>query len=242
MKELRTEKIIAGLVLLILMVGSANAQGSLFVEFYFGESFSWEISNISVNTNLWYNVSTFTFVAKWHANKSDIMTFSVSNAREIHNELYLFGNLSLGNLSLQTNNKDIGFNLGLSANPWYGGLIALVSDWDALLNTLPFNTTNANVDKEKRITILNQAVEVIEINYEDGFQKTTLQYEKQTGILMYANTTVGNFWLEFHLIESTIPIPSPTNSIAINEGLVLGALVIMAHISKKSKKKKRKAV
>ncbi|MHA1640735.1 MAG: hypothetical protein ACTSXO_02485 [Candidatus Heimdallarchaeota archaeon] len=222
----RTQKSNIIVLLLLLIVGLSNikTQASIVIDFYYGESFAWEIDDISSSNNSWYNISTFAFVTNWHANKSDLISFSVLNSKTINEKQFLFGNLSIGNISLLADNKDIGFNLGLSVNPWYGGLVALEDNWKTLILSHPFNTTNAQIIEEKTINWSGQDVAVIEINYDDGFQKSTLQYEKLTGILMTANTSVGSFWLKMHLTSSTIPIPSPTKTIVISEAFVLVGL------------------
>ncbi|MCF2142696.1 MAG: hypothetical protein K9W42_03255 [Candidatus Heimdallarchaeota archaeon] len=221
MNRNRMAKIIVLLLLPIVGLSNIKTQASIVIDFYYGESFTWEIDGISSSNNLWYNISTFAFVTNWHANKSDLVSFSVLNSKNINGEQFLFGNLSIGNISLLADNKDIGFNLGLSVNPWYGGLVSLEENWKTLIVDYPFNTTNAQVIEEKTINWSGQDVAVIEINYDDGFQKSTLRYEKLTGILMAVNTSVGSFWLKMHLTSSTIPIPSPTKTIAINETFVL---------------------
>ncbi len=224
MNRNRMAKIIVLLLLPIVGLSNIKTQASIVIDFYYGESFTWEIDGISSSNNLWYNISTFAFVTNWHANKSDLVAFSVLNSKNINGEQFLFGNLSIGNISLLADNKDIGFNLGLSVNPWYGGLVSLEENWKTLIVDYPFNTTNAQVIEEKTINWSGQDVAVIEINYDDGFQKSTLRYEKLTGILMAVNTSIGSFWLKMHLTSSTIPIPSPTKTIAINETFVLVGL------------------
>ncbi|MHA1743864.1 MAG: hypothetical protein ACTSV6_06410 [Candidatus Heimdallarchaeota archaeon] len=224
MNRNRMAKIIVLLLLPIVGLSNIKTQASIVIDFYYGESFTWEIDGISSSNNLWYNISTFAFVTNWHANKSDLVAFSVLNSKNINGEQFLFGNLSIGNISLLADNKDIGFNLGLSVYPWYGGLVSLEENWKTLIVDYPFNTTNAQVIEEKTINWSGQDVAVIEINYDDGFQKSTLRYEKLTGILMAVNTSVGSFWLKMHLTSSTIPIPSPTKTIAINETFVLVGL------------------
>jgi len=224
MNRNRMAKIIVLLLLPIVGLSNIKTQASIVIDFYYGESFTWEIDGISSSNNLWYNISTFAFVTNWHANKSDLVAFSVLNSKNINGEQFLFGNLSIGNISLLADNKDIGFNLGLSVYPWYGGLVSLEENWKTLIVDYPFNTTNAQVIEEKTINWSGQDVAVIEINYDDGFQKSTLRYEKLTGILMAVNTSIGSFWLKMHLTSSTIPIPSPTKTIAINETFVLVGL------------------
>jgi len=136
----------------------------------------------------------------------------VLNSVEIENKEYLTGNLDIGNLSLTTHDQDIGFNLGLAAYPWYGGLVSLELDWDELSDVTPFNGSDAQVTYNILTNILGQEVEAIRMNYDDGFQVTELLYEPKTGILLGANTTVGSFSLSMHLTYSSIPLPSATSN------------------------------
>ncbi|MBN1328871.1 MAG: hypothetical protein JXA54_05300 [Candidatus Heimdallarchaeota archaeon] len=183
-------------------------------EFYLDEKFSWKVDNISSGITLWYNVSDYSPITTWYANKNDILSFNLTNWKQVDEQNYLIGNLMLGNLTIKTDNQDIGFNLVLSIYPWFGGLVALEQDWNGLSEIMPFvNNDNVEINYNKLVTILNQQVEAIEIKYDDGFQKTNLLYEPITGILISTNTSSGSFWLEMHLNSSTIPLPNISQNI-----------------------------
>ncbi|MHA1122032.1 MAG: hypothetical protein ACTSPC_04405 [Candidatus Heimdallarchaeota archaeon] len=200
------------ITILISCVIVQNVSAKIATELYYGENFTWIIDNVSAGNNEWYNVSTWGFYANWHANQSYVVGFTVLNSVEIENKEYLTGNLDIGNLSLTTHDQDIGFNLGLAAYPWYGGLVSLELDWDELSDVTPFNGSDAQVTYNILTNILGQEVEAIRMNYDDGFQVTELLYEPKTGILLGANTTVGSFSLSMHLTYSSIPLPSATSN------------------------------
>ena len=225
------------LTILFSCVIVENVLAELPEELYYGENFTWTIENISTENNLWYNVSDFSFVGNWHANQSDIVGFTALNSVEIESKEYLTGNLDIGNLTVETHDQDIGFNLGLSAYPWYGGLVSLESDWDELTDATPFNGTDAQVTYNVIVNILDKEVEVIRIDYDDGFQITELLYEPRTGILISANTTSGSFSLSMHLTYSSIPLPSATSNfpaITIVSGFLV--LVVFSIVWRRKKK------
>ena len=181
-------------------------------ELYYGENFTWTINNVSTGNNEWYNVSTFGFYANWHANQSDEFGFTVLNSVEIESKEYLTGILDIGNLSVVTHGQDISFNLGLSAYPWYGGLISLEADWSMLANVEPFSGDNAHIEYDGKGRVIDTEVDTYRITYDDGFQTTELAYEPRTGLLISANTTSGSFSLSIHLTYSSIPLPAATSN------------------------------
>lgn len=225
-KNGRSGYFLIAITILISCVIVENISAKITTELYYGENFTWTIENISTENNLWYNVSTFSFITNWHANQSDVVGFTVQNSVEIENKEYLTGNLDMGNLTVETHDQDIGFNLGLSAYPWYGGLVSLESDWEGLIDTSPFNGSDAQVSYNVKVNILDEEVEAIKIDYDDGFQITELLYETRTGILLGVNTTVGLFSLSMELTYSSIPLTTATNNFpAIT--IVSGFLVLV---------------
>ena len=233
-------KISISLIILTILFSCVlveNVSAKLPNELYYGESFTWTIENISTENNLWYNISDFSFVGNWHANQSDVVGFTIHNSVEIESKDYLTGNLDIGNLTVETHDQDIGFNLGLSAYPWYGGLVSLESDWNELIDATPFNGSDAQVTYNVIVNILDKEVEAIRIDYDDGFQITELLYEPKTGILLGANTTTGFFSLSMQLTFSSIPLPYATSNfpaITIVSGFLV--LVVFSIVWRRKKK------
>ena len=127
-------------------------------------------------------------------------------------------------------------NLAFSCYPWVGGLIALESSWDDLSDQSPFNSTTASVQTDTVVYVFNKPVAAVIIRYDDAFQTSTFCYEKETGILISANTNVGSFRLILSLEESSIPLPTTISSVGI--GFI--ATVVVGCISLLIIKKKRK--
>ncbi|MHA1556723.1 MAG: hypothetical protein ACTSPM_07280 [Candidatus Heimdallarchaeota archaeon] len=213
-KTLRISKIIFVIILLQMIVVVTNSQksasGSLPVVFYPGESFTWEIDDINDGTNMWWNSTDWSLTAIWHAEVGDEVSFDVTDSLEKDSKNYLVGNLNIGNLSITNNDYDNGFNLALSANPWYGGLISLEQDWSALANQDPFNGENASIQLNCQANILGLDVNTVRITFNDAFQESELFYESTTGILISANTTVGLYSMQMHLTSTSIPLPTVT--------------------------------
>lgn len=225
------------ITILLSCVIIENVSAKLPKGLYYGKNFTWTIDNISAGNNIWLNVSTFGFIANWHANQSNVVSFTALDTIEIENKEYLTGFLDIGNLSIYTNDQYIGFNLILSAYPWYGGLVSLEQNWDDLTDITPFNGSNAQVTYNIVTNILDREVEAIRINYEEFGQVTELLYESRTGILLSANTTFSSFSLEMQLTYSSIPLPSATNNfpaITITSGFLV--LVVFSIIWRRKRK------
>ncbi len=123
---------------------------------------------------------------------------------------------------------EIGMNLALSALSWCGGLVA-PTDWVENQQIILAQTA----DKVSYQSIGNQAF----IHYEYSGQVTDLLYDMPTGVLMYANTTMGGFWLEiaFDGDASSAAIPGPE---PILIGLI-STLVIATMITRINKSGKK---
>ncbi|HUT79914.1 MAG TPA: hypothetical protein VMZ29_01830 [Candidatus Bathyarchaeia archaeon] len=240
-KQFPKQRIILVVLLFIsyfiaIMGNTITGSASFPAEFYQNENISWEIDNISSGTTTWYNMSDYSTISTWYANKSDIITFNITDWKQISEQNYLLGDLSLGNLTITTDNQDIGFNLVLSIYPWYGGLIALEQDWNGLSGITPFTgNMYVEINYDKLVTVLNQRVEAIEIIYDEGLQKTNLIYEPITGILLSANTTFGSFWLQMHLNSSTVPLPSVSQSIGFKSFIVISSMGVAILLLKKKR-------
>jgi hypothetical protein len=234
----RNSYLLIVLSILVSCVIVENISAKLPKEFYYGESFSWTIDNVSSGNNEWYNVSTFGFYANWHANQSNVVGFTALNSVEIEDKEYLVGILDIGNLSITTHDQDIGFNLILSAYPWYGGLISLEQNWDLLADVEPFNGENAHIEYNHQDRAITTEVDTYKLNYDDGFQTTELIYEPRTGILISVNTTSGSFSLSMHLTSSSIPLPAASSNFpAIT---ILGGFIVLIALSITWRLKKRR--
>jgi hypothetical protein len=85
---------------------------------------------------------------------------------------------------------EIGMNLALSAYPWCGGLVA-PTDWSENRGIILAATAD-NVSYQ----VLNN---LAFIHYENYGQVTDLMYDMPTGVLIFAKTSMGAYWLEIHL-------------------------------------------
>ncbi len=225
--------IISGSLFSSFMVNN-NVSASFPGDFYHGENFTWSIDNISEGVNVWYNFTSYDDIANWNATTNGLITYEVTNSKIINEEEYLVGNLNIGNLSLVTDNRDIGINLALSVYPWYGGLISLEDDWDGLATLI--NTIGTSSIYTVEDVILDPHIEAKKITYNDGFQQSELVYENNTGILMSTNTSAGNFWLQMHLTQSSIPIPSETQSFPVYSAIIISSISFILVIHRQKKK------
>ena len=242
-KKLRKILPIAILISIGLGVMQANnqfmVQGVLPIDSYIGETMSWNVENITSGNIEWLNWTSFTFQANWHASIGDKVNFTISDSKIINDKTYLEGNFKIGNLSLTTNNNDIGLNLAFSCYPWVGGLIALEPVWDDLSNQFPFNSTKASITTDLVVAIPGKTVAAVRILYDDGFQTSEFFYEQETGILLSAETAAGSFWLKLLLNETSISLPTTIASSGII-GFNLITTVVIGCISLLLFKKKRR--
>ncbi|MHA1244106.1 MAG: hypothetical protein ACTSP7_05970 [Candidatus Heimdallarchaeota archaeon] len=212
-------------------------QGVLPADSYLRESMIWDVENITSTNNEWWNWTSFSFEANWHANAGDKLNISILDYKTVGEQIYLESNLELGNLSLVTNNYDIGSNLLLSVGfSWLGGLIALESNCDNLSSHYSFNTTHTTVNTDSEYTISGKTVSAINIQHDDGLQKTELYYERETGILLFADTSFLAYRLVLKLEDSTMILPEKTYQFGfgiITSILILGCSTLLL-------KKKRK--
>jgi len=243
MKKIRkTLPIVIQLIILlsisfgIIQANNSLVNGVIPTDFYIGENMSWQVQNITTGNIQWFNWTSFTFQENWHADIGDKVNLTISDSKIINDKTYLEGLFKIGNLSLGTNNYDIGFNLVFSCNPWVGGLIALEPNWDDLSDQSPFNGTSASIKINDEYLIFGKTVAAVRIQYNDAFQISNLIYEKETGILLFAQTNVGFFRLTLILEYSSIPLPNATH----NFGPGLITTLIVGCISLIILKKKRK--
>ncbi|NHJ33169.1 MAG: hypothetical protein FK732_09920, partial [Asgard group archaeon] len=179
LKKTRTKRPSFFLIVIMILLSCIileNVTAKLPVELYYGESFTWVINDISEGNNQWYNVSDFLSFENWHANQSNVVSFTVYSSEEINNKEYLTGNLEIGNLTVETHDQEIAFNLILSAFTWYGGLVSLEENWDDLIYTTPFNGSSTQVTYDVLTNILDREVDAIRINYDEFGQVTELLY------------------------------------------------------------------
>jgi hypothetical protein len=215
-----------------------NVNASFPGEFYEGENFTWVIDSINVGNNLWFNIDPFSFESYWYANISDEINFSVDGYATLNDVDYLIGDLTIGNLSLNRNNKEIGFNLALSADPWYGSLLSIDFNWNTLSEVSPFNGLDADISYDKVITVLGQKINAVKINCNYDFQESILYYDPITGLLLQANTTSGSYYLDMHLTYSSMPLPSTSDGLPFYGMItVITGLGVMVILKKKNYKK-----
>jgi hypothetical protein len=149
------------------------------------------------------------------------------------------GDFKIGNLSLTTNDNDIGLNLALSGYPWVGGLIALDSDWATLCDQLPFNETTASIETDLVIGGSYGNVAGVRILYNDGFQTSEFFYEQETGILLRAETQAGSFSMTIWLNQTSLTLQTTSMTSGII-GFSFISIVVIGCISFMIITKKRK--
>ncbi|MHA1124213.1 MAG: hypothetical protein ACTSO7_00905 [Candidatus Heimdallarchaeota archaeon] len=235
------QKILALSILFVIGFGLAQIKDNTLVSGvfpagdYIGEHMTWNVENITSENNQWLNWTSFSFQANWHADIGDKLNISIIGYKTISEKDYLECDFKFGNLSLETNDYDIGYNLAISCYPWNGGLIALESNWYDLVNQAPFNTTTTTIDTDTEYTIFGKIVNAVKVEHDDGFQTSVIYYEKDTGVLLYVDTKAGFFRLTLKLEDVSLGLPSKTDLSGI--GFITSILVASTSLLLIKKKK-----
>lgn len=171
-------------------------------------------NNIVFSDPLEYSISSFNLSSSvyWWSETSGLLVWSIPSLPATllvepsdnctYNNRYF--SITIGNLSLtNVSNVDITSNLILGdyLAPDFGGIITL-PEWDIVEQN--FQEMELNVSfSNKEITINGITIKTWEIELEHGLQRTTLIYSQEEGILLFANTSFGNYHLTFTLSNFT---------------------------------------
>jgi hypothetical protein len=211
---------------------------------------TWSVIDAPEHSFGWWGPD-FVFVGNWLATDGSKMTFEVTRIGE--SGTYLTGSLSLGNLTITTNNTEIANNLilGLSGlTTWFPGLVIPIGEGSiqtqnqtayAAAARVPGNWLNGTVESwYENLTVSGTEYDCIAWNFTQdptlyGKPQTTyLAYDLATGVLVECNTTYTFdfpyiFALQLDSIQTPQSISIPMIALVAGGvgGLVIVALVVL---------------
>ncbi|MEA2069852.1 MAG: hypothetical protein U9O98_01030 [Asgard group archaeon] len=241
MKEAKIQKFMHYFFVLFLIssiLQIPSVKGTLTQEGYIGETLEWTIEDVTDQSVAWVNYTTFETTGHWQAQANSAINYTIVYRSGNGTNLDLHGQFKIGNFSINTSNSEIGFNLALSGYTWMGGLIATEDDWMKLQTQEPFINESGTIKYNQIKTFNNTQINTVQIKYNNSFQTSTLWYETRTGILIEANTRVGNFWINFSLSESTIALPRYTAPLSMPTPMLVGLSILVLSIGIPYKRKK----
>jgi len=200
---------------------------------------SYLVVNSSETNNFWYHPNDS---AIYIVETDSLINLTVNNLNEAHSNL----NIEIGNLTKTAINDDeiennlafgyyfLGNQLGIIAN----------TSWNELktdFNQLNFNSSSFNIQVIS--TYLGGEIETVTIYLKDNFQETSLTYSYHDGLLLYAKSGFGMYYLEIEIysINNSIDyfkIPDEDGSfLTFPFGYVFLFIISSISIIKKIKKK-----
>ncbi|MFQ5977457.1 MAG: hypothetical protein ACE5OZ_04925 [Candidatus Heimdallarchaeota archaeon] len=132
----------------------------------------------------------------FRANSGSLVNFTIAQAQPQNLTSTYQGILEFGNLSLMVDNAETGSNLVLSVYPWLPGLVTHTNwNWHKVQaqNGLGVFVNGTLSILDTTTKILGAEREAIIFTFEQdkpGNQNTTLVYDKETGVLLKADTEV----------------------------------------------------
>jgi hypothetical protein len=190
----------------------------------------WVITNVTTEAVEWgWGTGDY-----WQANAGQRITYIINEIKndEIH------GLLSIGNLTLLTNDSRLAAELTLSIWPWFPGLISHL-DWTVVDQNARSAATGW---MEGTLEIQTTATTKI-YTYQQGLfgnQNTTLAYDLQTGLLKAAYTEFY-FQKDYHLgieLAEAIKEPSPLTVTLVEFSLIFVLLIFLIIVVLRFRKKR----
>ncbi len=161
---------------------------------------SYKVLNSQTNPATWYEPNNS---VKYTFTKNTLMNVTLFNpSQSFTNVTIQLGNLTKtaddaeANSALVLGYWKIGKELGFIAN----------QTWDVTKQLISGLNSTVHSYEETTQSILGKPYTVVKIHIEDKFQNTQLTYQKNSGVLVYANTSSFGFWLNFEIfsIKGTI--------------------------------------
>lgn len=148
-------------------------------------------------TNTWYNETYHSFHYK--VIKNSEVNVTIDNISNFNSNLTIeIGNLTRTNI----NDSEADFNLGFGyyKMPYSFGFVANTS-WNILESNLKSYVSKSSFANENS-KFLGGSTNVVSIQFQDGTaQNTTLIYNKENGLLLYAKSEIFGFLLELTILS-----------------------------------------
>ncbi len=195
----------------LLSVQPVTAQAPAYAPGLYPNAFTspklhWRITNVTDEV-VEFGFGSGTY---WEVQTGQELTFKI---QEIAND-ELHGFLTIGNLTLPSNDSRIAAELVFSIWPWFPGLVSHL-DWDAVDQAATAATTSFYMNGSLEILTTSTTKSYVYHQGPWGNQNTTLVYDLGTGILQ-AGYTEFFFLNDYHLgIEFMILTQSSTSLVTL---------------------------
>jgi len=199
------QRIFLLLSVLLFSFGTSGVKAEEF-EVQTGSNAEWIINSVSDQSVAWYRIDIWTDLGSWVAENNSKIHYTVT---EIHEEIY--GDLIIGNLTISNSSSaEIASDLAIGVLMWGPGLITHTnwtkhkieaqeqaqSDW--LNGTLKIT--------ESTKSYISISLETIKFAMVSASQNTSLVYDKNSGILLEAQTGFGSYFLDIELSSTDPPL------------------------------------
>ncbi|MFW9915834.1 MAG: hypothetical protein ACFFGZ_09525, partial [Candidatus Thorarchaeota archaeon] len=172
-----------------------------------GTSLSWEITDYNeAFVGQWWNVPFTEMRGVFSAKLGSLVNLTITNAQVQNYSSSYRGLLEFGNLSLNVDNAETGLGLTLSVYPWLPGLVTHTNwTWhrnmaeEAALGAFQKGNLSINEISYKIFGVQRMATSFeYAQDKSTGNQNTTLVYDVETGVLLYAKTEIS-FGIPFNM-------------------------------------------
>jgi len=182
-----------------------------------GDWFEYVVLDASITTNAFFGAwPPGINYGNWSVQEGDQIKFQITSIEEER----INCSLSLGNYSfVNIRDIDAAAALTLSIYPWNGGFIANASEWDQIeLQIKNTNTTQTILDQYQHT--INNTLEQFKariFNTTDyNGQKSLFHYHDETGVLLEASTSFGNYSLNISLISTSFELEDKQGTFSLN--------------------------
>lgn len=194
---------------------SANTESSSLINN--GDWFEYVVLEASNTTNAFFGAwPPGINYGNWSVQEGDQIKFQITSieGERINCSLYL-GNYSFVNIR----DIDAAVALTLSIYPWNGGFIANASEWDQIEQQIENTNTTQTILDQYQHTI-NNTLEQFKariFNTTDyNGQKSLFHYHDETGVLLEASTSFGNYSLNVSLISTSFELEDKQGTFSLN--------------------------
>ena len=199
------QRIFLLLSVLLFSFGTSGVKAEEF-EVETGSNAKWIINSVSDQPVSWYRIDVWTDLGSWAAENNSKIQYTIT---EIQEEIY--GDLTIGNLSISdASSAEIASDLAIGVLMWGPGLITH-TNWTKHINEATEQSQSDWLNGSLHITestesYLSISLETIKFTMVSASQNTTLIYDRNSGILLEAQTGFGSYFLDIELSSTDPPL------------------------------------
>jgi hypothetical protein len=208
-----------------------------------GTRAEWQVNAISPGTKVWLGLD-LTPRATWAAMNGSTITFEVN---VVSPDDGLFGDLVIDGVTFENISvRETGLNFALGFYPGVPGILdswipGLITDLDFVSHELNARAQavllNGEFHADEPIReFLDKQLKTVTFNIVQLGQNATLTYDKNSGILLEANTGFGDFFINLSIVSTTYPLEEAT-PVPFPGVMVLCSLTVLMLLRRKKLRK-----